>query len=46
MFHDSLRLSRLDDLRHRLIPLYRYDPTEELGLGDSDEEELAVRRLK
>lgn len=46
VFHDSLRLFRLDDLRHRLIPLYRYDPTEELGLGDSEEEELAVRRLK
>lgn len=36
----------LDDLRHRLIPLYRYDPTEELGWGDCEEEELVVRRLK
>lgn len=45
MFHDSLRLFRLDDLRHRLIPLYRYDPAEELGWGDCDEEELAVRNF-
>ncbi|TNN00284.1 hypothetical protein fugu_011530 [Takifugu bimaculatus] len=35
------RRSRSDDLRHRLIPLYRYDPTEDLGLGDCEEEELA-----
>ncbi|KAM7414824.1 hypothetical protein PAMA_019580 [Pampus argenteus] len=37
------RKSRLDELRHRLIPLYTYDPTEEEEWGRSgreDEEEL------
>lgn len=41
----SVRLCRLDELRHRLIPLYKYDPSEEAGWGDSGEEDLAVRRL-
>ncbi|XP_035521157.1 uncharacterized protein C3orf18 homolog [Morone saxatilis] len=40
------RRSRLDELRHRLIPLYSYDPAEEQdNWGDSgkenEEEELA-----
>lgn len=31
---------RLDELRHRLIPLYNYDPTEEQeDWGDADKEE-------
>lgn len=34
------RRSRLDDLRHRLIPLYKYDPTEDHGWGDCEDEEL------
>ncbi|XP_076589955.1 uncharacterized protein LOC143322564 [Chaetodon auriga] len=39
------RRSRLDELRHRLIPLYSYDPAEQEdwddgGVGD-EEEELA-----
>ncbi|XP_047453191.1 small integral membrane protein 29-like [Mugil cephalus] len=42
--------SRLDDLRHRLIPLYNYDPTEEReDWGDDDrgeEEELAAPLYK
>ncbi|XP_062246418.1 uncharacterized protein C3orf18-like [Platichthys flesus] len=37
--------SRLDELRHRLIPLYTYDPAEEEEWRDADvgdeEEELA-----
>ncbi|XP_035013185.1 small integral membrane protein 29 [Hippoglossus stenolepis] len=36
--------SRLDELRHRLIPLYTYDPAEEEEWRDTDvddEEELA-----
>ncbi|KAM9352689.1 uncharacterized protein C3orf18-like [Symphorus nematophorus] len=37
------RRSRLDELRHRLIPLYTYDPTEEQDWGDyaKEDEELA-----
>ncbi|CAK6961604.1 small integral membrane protein 29-like [Scomber scombrus] len=40
------RRSRLDELRHRLIPLYSYDPTEEeedewRDTVGEDEEELA-----
>lgn len=44
-FHAPLCLFRLDDLRHRLVPLYKYEPTEELGWGDCEEQELTVRRL-
>ncbi|XP_036963208.1 small integral membrane protein 29-like [Acanthopagrus latus] len=34
------RRARLDELRHRLIPLYNYDPTEEQeDWGDADKEE-------
>ncbi|KAM7396918.1 hypothetical protein PAMP_019923 [Pampus punctatissimus] len=33
------RKSRLDELRHRLIPLYTYDPTEEEEWGRSDRED-------
>ncbi|XP_070829232.1 small integral membrane protein 29-like [Chaetodon trifascialis] len=39
------RRSRLDELRHRLIPLYSYDPAEQEDWGDGgvedEEEELA-----
>ncbi|XP_054475565.1 small integral membrane protein 29-like [Anoplopoma fimbria] len=38
------RKSRLDELRHRLIPLYSYDPTEEEDQWEDagrEEEELA-----
>nr|XP_040018699.1 uncharacterized protein C3orf18 homolog isoform X1 [Gasterosteus aculeatus aculeatus] len=42
------RKSRLDELRHRLIPLYSYDPAEDEGeweasggRGEEEEEELA-----
>ncbi|XP_071351693.1 small integral membrane protein 29-like [Trachinotus anak] len=39
------RKSRLDELRHRLIPLYSYDPAEEQdwseGGREDEEEELA-----
>lgn len=42
---------RLDELRHRLIPLYSYDPAEDEGeweasggRGEEEEEELAVSR--
>lgn len=39
---------RLDELRHRLIPLYSYDPTEEQEEWEradrEEEEELAVRK--
>lgn len=28
-----------------MIPLYKYDPAEELAWGDREEEELTVRRL-
>ncbi len=34
--------SRLDELRHRLIPLYSYDPTEEQE--DDEEDDLAVSK--
>lgn len=37
---------RLDELRHRLVPLYNYDPNEEQDLWDAgnkdEEEELTV----
>ncbi|XP_062418978.1 small integral membrane protein 29-like [Pungitius pungitius] len=33
------RRSRLDELRHRLIPLYSYDPAEEEGEWEEEEEE-------
>ena len=40
---------RLDELRHRLIPLYSYDPAEEQDSGEADgedeEEELTVSTL-
>lgn len=29
---------RLDELRHRLIPLYTYDPTEEQEWGDEEDD--------
>lgn len=38
---------RLDELRHRLIPLYNYDPTERQEEWDSpgrEEEELTVSK--
>lgn len=39
---------RLDELRHRLIPLYSYDPAEEQDWGhegdDNEDEELNVSR--
>lgn len=38
-FDASLCVSRLDGLRHRLVPLYRYGSTEEV---DCEDEELAV----
>lgn len=39
------RRIRLDELRHRLIPLYTYDPTEEeeeWGVGGRDDEDLEL----
>ncbi|XP_047247173.1 small integral membrane protein 29-like [Girardinichthys multiradiatus] len=33
------RISRLDELRHRLIPLYNYDEEEDWGDYDKDDEE-------
>ncbi len=37
---------RLDELRHRLIPLYSYDPAEEQDWGGAgkEDEELAVSK--
>ncbi|XP_075883516.1 small integral membrane protein 29-like isoform X2 [Nelusetta ayraudi] len=32
------RRSRLDELRHRLIPLYSYDPAEEQEWGDEGDD--------
>ncbi|XP_074488663.1 small integral membrane protein 29-like [Sebastes fasciatus] len=44
------RRSRLDELRHRLIPLYNYDPAEEqdewVDTSREEEEELAEPLFK
>lgn len=33
---------RLDELRHRLIPLYSYDPTEDQEWGDTGNEDAQL----
>ncbi|XP_037109972.1 small integral membrane protein 29-like isoform X2 [Syngnathus acus] len=49
-FHTALvvfmkKRMRLDELRHRLIPVYSYDPAEDQWVGDEleSDDELKVR---